>query len=143
MTGRKIDSHFTASPQITPEQVREIAAEGFTTLVCNRPDGEEADQPRSSDVRAAAEASGMRWEFIPVTSAGFSGNQVEAMAGALEQSSGPVFAYCRSGTRSTNLWALAKASQGGDPEALTMAAAQGGYDLAGIRPLLDALSGKA
>ncbi|WP_109808007.1 TIGR01244 family sulfur transferase [Sphingosinithalassobacter portus] len=143
MTGRKIDSHFTASPQITPEMVAAIAAEGFTTIICNRPDGEEDGQPRSADVRAAAEAAGLTWEFIPVTAAGFSGNQVEAMVGALNKSDGPVFAYCRSGTRSTNLWALAKASEGSDPDTLIAAGAQGGYDLNGIRPLLDTLSGKA
>ncbi|QIG78664.1 TIGR01244 family sulfur transferase [Stakelama tenebrarum] len=142
MTGRKIDSNFTASPQITPEQVADIKAAGFTTLVCNRPDGEEEGQPRSADVRAAAQEAGLHWEFIPVTAAGFSGNQVEAMVDTLKTSDGPVFAYCRSGTRSTNLWALARASEGDDPETLTAAAANGGYDISAIRPLLDTLSGK-
>ncbi len=58
----------------------------------------------------------------------------------LAEAGGPVLAFCRSGTRSCNLWALASASRGGDPDALTAKAAGAGYDIAGIRPLLDALS---
>jgi uncharacterized protein (TIGR01244 family) len=65
------------------------------------------------------------------------------MAKALEDAGGPVLAYCRSGTRSCNLWALAEASRGVDPDALTAKAAGAGYDISGIRPLLDALSGRA
>ena len=56
---------------------------------------------------------------------------------------GPVLAYCRSGTRSCNLWALAAAKAGGDPDKITADAAAAGYDLGNLRPLLDALSGNA
>jgi uncharacterized protein (TIGR01244 family) len=142
MTGRKLDSHISVSPQIAPEDIAAIAEAGFTTLVNNRPDGEEPSQPNSGAIRAAAEAAGMKYEFIPVTHAGFSGNQVEAMAEVIEASKGPVFAYCRSGTRSAHLWALAVASRGGDPEQLSAAAADAGYDISAIRPLLDTLAGK-
>ena len=65
------------------------------------------------------------------------------MRAVLAAAEGPVLAYCRSGTRSTNLWALAEASRGEDPAGLVEAAAGAGYDLNGIRPMLDQLSGKA
>jgi uncharacterized protein (TIGR01244 family) len=64
------------------------------------------------------------------------------MASALEGASGPVLAYCRSGTRSTLLWALAEASTGADPDELAAAAAQGGYDIAPIRALVDMLAAR-
>ena len=109
---RRIDDSISVAPQITPEDVAEIAAAGFTAIVNNRPDDEEGGQPEGDAIRAAAEAAG-----------------------------GPVLAYCRSGTRSCNLWALARAKQGDHPDRLMAKAAATGYDLTGIRPLLDALAG--
>ncbi|NIJ21466.1 uncharacterized protein (TIGR01244 family) [Sphingomonas naasensis] len=143
MTLRRIDDSISVAPQITPEQIPDIAAAGFTAIVNNRPEGEELGQPTGAEVRAAAEAAGLGYAEIPVTHAGFSATQVEAMAKALAAAPGPVLAYCRSGTRSCNLWALAEASRGGDPAALTGKAAGAGYDISGIRPLLDALAGRA
>jgi uncharacterized protein (TIGR01244 family) len=138
---RAIDDTISVSPQITPEDVAEIAAAGFTAIVNNRPDDEEGGQPEGEAIRAAAEAAGLRYTAIPITHAGFSGNQVDAMVAALEAAGGPVLAYCRSGTRSCNLWALAQARMGGHPDRLMAKAAATGYDLTGIRPLLDTLAG--
>jgi uncharacterized protein (TIGR01244 family) len=84
----------------------------------------------------------MRYVAIPVTHAGFSEWQVEAMADALASASGPVLAYCRSGTRSTLLWALAQASRGAEPETLAAQAAQAGYDIGSVRPLVDMLAAR-
>ena len=140
---RKINDKISVAPQILPEQVPALAEAGFTAIINNRPDGEEFGQPEGEALRQAAEAAGLSYAAIPVTHAGFSAVQVEAMAEAMEQANGPVLAYCRSGTRSCNLWALAEASRGGDPDALTAKAAGAGYDIEGIRPLLDALSGRA
>jgi uncharacterized protein (TIGR01244 family) len=141
MNVRRIDDSISVAPQIAPEDVPALAASGFRAIVNNRPDGEDLGQPEGEAVRAAAEAAGLAYTAIPVTHAGFSAAQVEAMAGAIEAAGGPVLAYCRSGTRSCNLWALAQASRGGDPDALTAKAAGAGYDLSGIRPLLDGLAG--
>nr|WP_294813484.1 TIGR01244 family sulfur transferase [uncultured Sphingomonas sp.] len=140
---RKIDEQISVAPQIAPEDVAGFADAGFKAIVNNRPEGEELGQPTGAIIRAAAEAAGLAYAEIPVTHAGFSATQVEAMAKALEGAGGPVLAYCRSGTRSCNLWALAEASRGGDPDTLTAKAAGAGYDISGIRPLLDALSGRA
>jgi uncharacterized protein (TIGR01244 family) len=142
MDSRHIDESISVAPQIQPEDVAAIKAAGFVAIINNRPDGEEAGQPSGDSIRAAAEAAGLKYTAIPVTSAGFSHNQVDAMARALD-AGGPVLAYCRSGTRSCNLWALASAKEGGDPEALVAAGAGAGYDLNGLRPLLDQLSANA
>jgi uncharacterized protein (TIGR01244 family) len=141
---RRIDDHISVAPQIQPEDLAAIAAAGFTAIVNNRPDDEDAGQPSGAAIRAAAEAAGLAYSAIPVTQSGFSHPQIDAMAAALAASPGPVLAYCRSGTRSCNLWALAAAKSdadaGGHPDALMAKAAATGYDLTGIRPLLDALA---
>ena len=137
--------HLTASvsvaPQIDPADIPAIKAAGYVAIVNNRPDDEEAGQPTGAAIRAAAEDHGLAYTAVPVTGAGFSHPQLDAMAVALAAAGGPVLAYCRSGTRSCNLWALATAKQGGDPDSIEVAANGAGYDLSGVRPLLDALSG--
>lgn len=140
---RTIDATISVSPQIDPAQVAAIAEAGFRAIVNNRPDGEEPGQPDGDAIRAAAEALGLAYHAIPITHAGFSMPQVQAMRAALDAADGPVFAYCRSGTRSTNLWALAQASAGADADTLIGKAAQAGYDLGGLRPTLESLAAGA
>lgn len=140
MNLRHIDDTISVAPQIAPEDVAALAAAGFKAVINNRPEDEEPGQPSGESVRAAAEAAGLGYVAIPVTHAGFSSSMVEAMAQAIENAGGPVLAYCRSGTRSCNLWALAEARRGGDPHMLTAKAAAAGYDISGLRPTLDALS---
>lgn len=96
-----------------------------------------------ADIAAAAHAAGLDYVAIPVTHSGFSEPQVMAMVKALQGAKGKVLAYCRSGTRSTLLWALAESAQGGDPDALTNMAAKAGYDVSPVRPLMDMLKAQA
>ena len=138
---RHINESISVAPQIAVEQVADIAAAGFKTIVNNRPDDEDAGQPSGDAIRAAAEAAGLNYVAIPVTHAGFSHPQIDAMSQALTEAKGPVLAYCRSGTRSCNLWALAAAKAGRNPNLLLAQAEDAGYDLRGIRPMLDALAG--
>lgn len=138
---RQINESISVAPQIAVDQVADIAAAGFKTIVNNRPDDEDAGQPSGDAIRAAAEAAGLKYVAIPVTHSGFSHPQIDAMTQALTDSDGPVLAYCRSGTRSCNLWALAAAKAGRNPNLLLAQAEDAGYDLRGIRPMLDALAG--
>ncbi|KHA64307.1 MULTISPECIES: TIGR01244 family sulfur transferase [unclassified Sphingomonas] len=138
---RHINESISVAPQIAVEHVADIAAAGFKTIVNNRPDDEDTGQPSGDAIRAAAEAAGLNYVAIPVTHAGFSHPQIDAMTQALTEAKGPVLAYCRSGTRSCNLWALAAAKAGRNPNLLLAQAEDAGYDLRGIRPMLDALAG--
>ena len=140
---RTIDDSISVAPQLSPEDMPALAAAGFGFVINNRPEGEESGQPSNASIRAAAEAAGMGYAEIPTVMGGMTQRQVDEMAAALASTTKPVLAFCRSGTRSCNLWALAEASRGGDPEELTAKAAAAGYDLSGIRPVLDQLAGKA
>lgn len=140
---RKLTDSIHVSPQIILDDVAEAATMGIKLIINNRPEGESDDQVPGPDIEAAASAAGIDYVAIPVTHAGFSEPQVVAMAKALDGAQGPVLAYCRSGTRSTLLWALSEASQGGDPDALTNMAAKAGYDVSPVRPLMDMLKARA
>lgn len=137
---RPLNESVAVSPQIAPDDIPAIKAAGFAAIVNNRPDDEEPGQPSGADIRAAAEAAGLKYSAVPVTGAGFSHPQLDGMARALVEAEGPVLAYCRSGTRSCNLWALAAAKAGRNPELLHQQAEKAGYDLSAIRPTLDALA---
>ena len=137
---RPLNDRFAVAPQIDPQDLPAIAAAGYVAIVNNRPDDEQPGQPSGADIRAAAEAAGLAYAEIPVTHAGFSHPQIDAMIAAITAADGPVLAYCRSGTRSCNLWALAAARAGRDPAVLVAQADAAGYDLAGMRPTLDALA---
>jgi uncharacterized protein (TIGR01244 family) len=132
---RQIDSSTFVSSQVQPNDLAQAKAAGVTMIVNNRPDDEEAGQPSSAEMEAAARAAGLDYRYIPVGS-GFSANQVQAMAAALEEAEGPVLAFCRSGTRSTFLWALARAQEGDDGAELMRKAAAAGYDLSPISSFL-------
>ncbi len=133
---------ISVAPQIAPEDCAAARAQGFVAIVCNRPDDETPGQPSAATIAAAAQAAGLRFTHIPVDARGIDVDQIAAMAAALA-AGGPVLAYCRSGTRSTNLWALAEASRGGDPEAIVEAAEAGGYDVGGMLPMLRRLAAGA
>ena len=139
---RQLTDSILASPQISVADLAEAKAMGVGLVINNRPDDESDDQIPGAEIAAAAQTLGMDYVAIPVTHAGFSGPQVEAMAAALAKSDGKVLAYCRSGTRSTLLWALAQASTGADLDAVTAQAAAAGYDVSPVRPLMDMLKAR-
>ena len=140
---RSLTSDIFVAPQIGDDAVAEAKALGVTLIINNRPEGESDDQVPGADIEAAARAEGLDYVAIPITHSGFSQPQVEAMVAALEGAEGKVLAYCRSGTRSTLLWALAESAQGGDPDSLTNMAAKAGYDVSPVRPLMDMLKAQA
>lgn len=135
MAGRQLDEGLSTSPQITPEEVAIVAAAGFRAVISNRPDGEESGQPTAAEMKAAAEAHGLEFRHIPVTVGGIGPDDIQAMAEALDTLPGPIFGFCRSGTRTAMLWALAKAPSS-DPDTLIAAARDAGYDLSGLRSRL-------
>jgi len=140
---RRLTDTMLASPQITVADIAAAQALGVTAIVNNRPEGESDDQTPGPEIEAAAREAGMAYHAIPVTHAGFSEAQVEAMASVLDAAPGPVLAYCRSGTRSTLLWSLAQAKAGGDLDEITAIAGAAGYDIAPVVPLMDMVAARA
>ncbi|SFF74107.1 TIGR01244 family protein [Novosphingobium sp. CF614] len=137
---RQITETVFASPQIGSDAVAEAKALGIVRIINNRPEGESDDQTPGAAIEAAAKAAGIDYVAIPVTHAGFSQAQVDAMREALDSAEGPVLAYCRSGTRSTLLWALARAKAGDNPAVIASKAAAAGYDITPIRQLIEMLA---
>ena len=106
MNYRQLDETIAVSPQIEPEEIGAIVAAGFRSVICNRPDDEEPGQTSWSRVEAAAKAAGIPFVNIPVISGQITAQNVRDMKAAVAKLPKPVFAYCRSGARCSNLYQM-------------------------------------
>jgi sulfide:quinone oxidoreductase len=107
MTFKSIAPNFSVSGQLTPEDLSQAATQGFKSVICNRPDGEEPGQPSAAAIRKEAEALGFSFNYIPVVSGAVTDDDAAKMKVALAQMPSPILAYCRSGARSSQLWEMA------------------------------------
>lgn len=133
---RPIAPGFAVSPQIAADDVARAAEAGYKTILCNRPDGEAADQTPVAQIEQACQAAGVDFRFLPIVPGVITHEALEGVEDALKNCPQPILAYCRTGTRSSMLWALA-CSSALAPDALLGAAAQAGYDLSGMRPMME------
>ena len=108
MSITKISDDFFVGPQIQPADVAALAQNGFSAVICNRPDNEQFGQPSAEAIGRAAAEAGLKFHYIPVVPGQAGRTEVEAMAEALRAADGPVFAYCRSGARATSLYQAAR-----------------------------------
>ena len=110
MIFRRIDDNFAVTGQITPEQIKDIAAAGFKSIVCARADMEEPGQPSFSLIAQAAEKAGLKVVHIPV-SGQLSEGALIRMERALDDLPGPMLGYCRSGARAGSLYSAIQLSR--------------------------------
>ncbi len=130
---------LSATGKLDRSDIDALAQAGVRTIVNNRPDGEDPGQLPAAEARQIAEAHGIAYHHIPVTAATLSRADVDAFAAVLASAAAPIVAHCRSGTRSTLLWALTRLRQGADPLALIAEAARHGIDIASLPALASRL----
>jgi len=139
---KHLHESLSVSGQIRLADLKSIASSGFTTIINNRPDGEAPRQPRSDTLAKRAKELGLSYHYLPVVSGRLTDQNVAAFAKLLPKTKGPVLAFCRTGTRSTTLWAKAnKGKMSGD--ALIKSAAGAGYDLSSIADQLSSTTSQA
>ncbi len=130
-----ISDSLTISDQITPDDVRTLAAQGVKTIINNRPDHEEPGQPENAALRTAANAAGIEFIEQPVSFSTIQPRDGLAFGAHLTGAPGKVHAFCRSGRRCVALWTLANVNALGTHGVLEKALAFG-EDLRGLAPLL-------
>lgn len=136
---RALTETYAVSPQISAADVAEIKAAGYTTVICNRPDAENPPDQQAAAIREAVEAAGLAFVENPVVGGALTLQNVDAQAAAIDASSGPVFAYCASGNRSSIVWALSQAGRT-PADDLIAAGAKWGYVLEPYRGQIEALA---
>jgi len=128
---RRLAPALSVSEQILPSQLAELKAAGFRAIICNRPDGEGSDQPLFAEIKRAADAVGIEAHYLPAESGKVTDEQGAAFGKLLETLPKPVLAYCRSGMRSTTMWALSQAGQRDLPH-IVESAKKAGFDMKGV-----------
>jgi len=128
---KTINAEISVAPQITPDEVQQLADQGFRALICNRPDGEAADQPNFSEIEAAAKKAGLEIRNLPVVSGKVSDQDAADFGAAMQELPRPILAYCRTGTRSATLWSLSQANRMSVADILAATKAAG-YDMGGV-----------
>lgn len=129
--------NLSVTPQITPDDVSELAQAGYRSIISNRPDGESPDQPYWATIKAAATHRGMEARHIPVVAGQVSDADIQRFREALNLLPKPIAAFCRTGTRAALLWALADEGKATLEQRMTIAG-NAGYDLAPFRARLEA-----
>lgn len=128
---KKLTAGLSVSGQVMPVDVKAIKDAGFRAIICNRPDGEGADQPTFEEIAKAGKESGLETAYLPIVSGKVMDEDAKAFDSILTQLPGPVLAYCRTGTRSATLWSLAQAGQRSVADILATTKAAG-YDMGGV-----------
>lgn len=140
MTINTLTPDLSVMPQVSESDIAELSRRGFRAIIGNRPEGEAADQPKWSALKAAALAAGMEAVHIPVVASQIDAEDIRAFREALERLPRPIAAFCRTGTRSTLLWALANEACLTADERIRIAA-NAGHDLTPFRRLLEGANG--
>lgn len=136
---RPLTPHYAVSPQISPEDLPLIAEAGFSAVICNRPDAENPPEWHAVAMAEAAQAAGLQFHNLPLTHQTMTPENVARQRDLIDAATGPVLAYCASGTRSSVIWSLGQAGHLSTDEILA-ATAQAGYQLDQLRPALDAMA---
>lgn len=100
-----VDEALSITPQLEAQDMEAAAAQGYRSIINNRPDFEGGpSQPRSAELEAAARAAGLQYRHLPVPPSGHSDADARRMADLVDGLPKPVLAFCRSGRRSAALY---------------------------------------
>ena len=139
---RQLTPTYHVAPQLEPSDFAGLAAQGFTTVICNRPDNEVPPSHHAASMAQAAAENGLTFHALPITMPALTPDVAAAQRGFLNQAESKVVAYCASGTRSAIAWALSEAEQS-DVEKILETARNAGYALDALRPTLEAIAAQA
>lgn len=128
---KTLTATVSVTPQITASNLAVIKDAGFRAIICNRPDGEGADQPTFAEIEKAAKKVGIEASYQPIVSGQVSDEDATTFATAAANLPGPVLAYCRTGTRSATLWSLSQANTRSVADILAATKAAG-YDMGAV-----------
>lgn len=136
MDPKPLCPELAVDKQLTRQDIAQAKAQGFRSIINNRPDAEEPGQPTSDELAEAARQAGLAYAHIPVVPGQIGEADIAAFDKALETLPHPILGFCRTGTRASMLWALCRCGSEG-PDAVCDTALKAGYDLSAIKPRLE------
>ncbi|HOX68202.1 MAG: TIGR01244 family sulfur transferase [Burkholderiaceae bacterium] len=128
---RPLTGELSVAPQIAAADMQAVADAGFRSVICNRPDGEGADQPTCDELERAAVERGLQLRYLPAESGKVTDEQGAEFGALMAELPKPVLAFCRTGMRSTTMWALSQAGKMPLPQIIELSS-KAGFDLKGV-----------
>ena len=122
---------LSVAAQVTTADLQTIKDRGFKAVICNRPDGEGADQPTFVELEKAAKKLGIAMHYMPVKPGIILDPDIDAFRAALTALPGPVLGFCRTGMRTTTLWSLSQGRTADLAQILAVTKAAG-FDMGGV-----------
>ncbi|WP_348225651.1 sulfur transferase domain-containing protein [Nitrosomonas sp. Is79A3] len=114
----KLDHILSVAGQINIDDIADIAAAGYKSIICNRPDYEGGrSQPGSEELEAMAELLDITFVYLPVRMSAINAERAEAFQKFMVELPKLVLAFCGSGKRATALYEMTKQNDKGDIEA--------------------------
>lgn len=132
MRFKPVTTTLSVCEQIAVSDISEIVSAGFKSVICNRPDGEGADQPTFAEIDAAARAAGIVVAHQPIVSGKVSDEDAAKFGELTDRLPKPILAYCRTGTRSATIWSLSEGARGRPISDILAATKMAGYDMSGV-----------
>ncbi|TLU71087.1 TIGR01244 family sulfur transferase [Lichenicoccus roseus] len=108
MDRKTLADGLTASAQLEIADFAELARQGVTLVINNRPDSEKLGQLSAAQGKQAAEKVGLAYRHIPVTISTLRTEDIDQFGRAVAAAIGPVHAHCALGHRSATLWVLSQ-----------------------------------
>ena len=108
MNVKYLSDTFAVTAQLAPADLREVKAQGFNSVICNRPDFEASGQPAFREIEEVAREARLVVHYLPVQSGRPSPDDVDQFRKLLENVPKPALAYCRTGTRSAMIYTMSK-----------------------------------
>ena len=130
---RTLTPNLSLADQLTEDDLAEVIAQGYKTVICNRPDEEGDAHLNAQQAKAVLQAAGVEFHYLPVNGAAITDQDVIDHHDLLDQAEGPVLTYCRTGTSCAKLWALA---QEADADEVIQAVGRTGLNIEDIRDRL-------
>lgn len=139
MAIEKIADYLYVSKQLDERIAKRAAQYEIKTVICNRPDGEEEGQPSFETVKEWLNKYGIENViYMPVVMNDIDDNALEEFKQAVAKSPAPILAYCRTGTRSSMMWALNQVKRGVEVNSVIKAAELANINLEPLREKLEA-----
>ena len=141
---KPLNDRVAVCGQLRPADMPSIAAAGYAAVVNNRPEGEAMiGQPPTEALRRAAEGAGLAFLDLPFSGTSLRPDQVRRFRSLLAERPGKVVAFCKSGMRSTLMWAAAAIAEGAELNRVLDAARMAGQNLDAASDIVSAIGKQA
>ena len=131
----RLNENYHVSPQIELEDIKKFADQGFSKIICNRPDDEIPTELHSEYMAIAAKEAGIEFEILPLTHQTMTPENIAKQGDLIDTATGQILAYCASGTRCTVVWALWQSGKMSADD-IIQTAMEAGYNIEGLRNAL-------